>query len=188
MRCSTASIDGSHCYLGLQTKVSDPETGRGIGKGLIFSTWWSFDESDTRVEADGFRELGTHEGRFVGVRRPYRWAIGSYRITLSRSGSETARGRPVDWFDLSIEPLGSDTTDGGHAEPAGLRESIGGIRFPRKKPDRPAAIDPGGLLFLEVYSGAHTWADVAPWHFEVRDRSHKGGSPAKLALTIETPT
>src|SRR5271165_2971434 len=35
------SIDDSTCYLGMQTDVSDPRRGQGIGKGLIFSTWWT---------------------------------------------------------------------------------------------------------------------------------------------------
>ena len=29
--------------------MSDPDTWEGRGKGLIFSTWWSFDVSDLRV-------------------------------------------------------------------------------------------------------------------------------------------
>ena len=169
----SGSVDGSACYLGLQTNVSHPATGRGIGKGLIFSTWWSFDESDARIAQDGFRELGTHEGMFTGIRRPYDWSTGHYRVMLSRSDSETVGGREMDWFDLSIARLASSTdqsTDGGAgAEPerAGPADSIGGLRFPRRNPRRAAKIDPGGLLFLEVYSGARTWDDVAPWHFDV---------------------
>ncbi|MFZ0667427.1 MAG: hypothetical protein WAM97_16860 [Acidimicrobiales bacterium] len=160
------SIDGATCYLGLQTNVSQPETGKGIGKGLIFSTWWSFDQSDTRVAEDGFRELGTHEGKFVGVRRPYPWTTGAYRVALSRSESELVGGRQSDWFDLWITPL--DTEGSGDARPVaiGPRVWIGALRFLRKAPDRPATIDPGGLLFLEVYSAASTWADVMPWHLD----------------------
>ncbi len=151
------SIDGSQCYLGLQTDVFSPGSGRGIGKGLIFSTWWSFDEDDTRVADDGFRQLGTHEGTFVGVRRPYEWTTGDYRVTLRRSTAETVGGRTFDWFDLSMTP----------ALPAGADEWIGALRFPRRTNRVPASIDPGGVLFLEVYSGARTWADVDRWSVDV---------------------
>jgi len=147
------SIDGSGFYLGLQTDVAHPGLGRGIGKGLIFSTWWSFDAADTRLVPGGFREMGTHEGRFIGVRRPYPWGAGRYRVSLARSGPDVANGRAMDWFELSIA-----------TRPDGQGELIGGLRFPRRSPGSPASIDPGGLMFFEVYSGAATWRDVAPWH------------------------
>ncbi len=161
------SVDGAQCYLGLQTNVSQPETGRGIGKGLIFSTWCSFDESDTRIAEDGFRELGTHEGRFVGIRKPFQWTTGDYRVRLSRAESEVVDGRGMDWFDLSITPLGAIAPDPSRPEPVGPSVWVGGLRFPRRVPFRAATIEPGGLLFLEVYSGARTWSDVTPWHVDV---------------------
>ena len=95
------TIDGSTFYLGLQTDMSDPERLRGAGKGLIFSTWWTFDASATRLAPGGFRELGAHEGRFVGVRQPYPWVVGDYRITLVRS--EPTAGCP-------FLPTGSTST------------------------------------------------------------------------------
>jgi hypothetical protein len=161
------SIDGSMCYLGLQTAIVRPGSLVHVGKGLIFSTWWSFDASDTRLAPGGFRELGTHEGNFVGVRRPYRWTIASYRVTLSRSEAEVARGRVLDWFDLSIQSIGAIGPDLVRPAPTGPREWIGGIRFPRRDPDHAAAIEPGGSLFLEVYSGAHAWEEVPPWDVDV---------------------
>ena len=94
-------IDGSTFYLGLQTDIWDPERVRGVGKGLIFSTWWTFDADATRLAPAGFRELGTHEGRFVGVRRPYPWVVGDYRVTLVRS--EPAA-------QLAFPPTGSTST------------------------------------------------------------------------------
>jgi hypothetical protein len=174
----SGSIDGSPCYLGLQTNVSHPAKGRGIGKGLIFSTWSSFDESDTRLAADGFRELGTHEGTFIGVRKPYRWSTGDYRITLSRSDTEMVGGRAMDWFDLSIRHLGENVIAGVDAPESGRGDSIGGLRFCRRNPAEAAQIDPGGLLFLEVYSGARTWADVAPWHLDVMAYADGARCPA----------
>jgi hypothetical protein len=150
------SIDGSAFYMGLQTNVSNPELGRGTGKGLIFSTWWSFDVADARLGEDGFCELGTHEGKFIGVRRPYPWTTGRYRVTLARSVTEVVDGREMDWFDLSIA-----------TRPNGDEKLVGGLRFPRRSPGSPASIEPGGLLFFEVYSGASNWDDVAPWYVDV---------------------
>lgn len=161
------SVDGAQCYLGLQTNVSDPGTGRGIGKGLIFSTWSSFDESDSRIAADGFRELGTHEGRFLGIRKPFQWTTGDYRITLSRAESEVVDGRGMDWFDLSVTPIGAFTPDLSRPAPVGPSVWVGGLRFPRRLPHTAATVQPGGLLFLEVYSGARTWLDVTRWHLDV---------------------
>ena len=161
------SIDDAPCYLGLQTNVSHPGTGRGIGKGLIFSTWSSFDESDSRIAVDGFRELGTHEGRFVGIRKPFQWTTGDYRIRLSRSESEVVDGRGMDWFDLSVTPVGAITPVLSRPEPIGPSVWVGALRFPRRVRHRAATVRSGGLLFLEVYSGARTWSDVTPWYLDV---------------------
>lgn len=155
----SGSIDGAACYLGLQTDVSDPSTGGGAGKGLIFSTWWSFDERDLRVAPGGFRELGTHEGRFIGVRNRFEWGVGSYRVTLARTDADQDQGHDLDWFELAIAPVDGDAE--GEAVP------IGALRFPRRRDRVPARIDPGGVLFLEVYSRAPTWADVARWDVDV---------------------
>jgi hypothetical protein len=161
------TIDGSACYLGLQTDIFRPDLGRGIGKGLIFSTWWSFDANDTRVASDGFGELGTHEGRFVGIRRPYAWTAGDYRVALSRSDAELVGGRVMDWFDLSIEPVGRVAAGADRPSPVGPRYWIGAIRFPRRHAEVAAAVETGGVMFVEVYSRARSWGDVAPWRIDV---------------------
>jgi len=175
------TIDGSACYLGLQTDIIHPDGYYGVGKGLIFSTWWSFDANDTRVAADGFLELGTHEGRFVGIRRPYEWTGGDYRVALSRAGAELVGDRLTDWFDLTIEPLGQITVGEDRPSPIGPRHWIGAIRFPRRRPQVAAAIEPGGLMFIEVYSGAFTWADVAPWQVDVM--AYANGVPCASGTT-----
>ncbi|MBX3285077.1 MAG: hypothetical protein KF703_07015 [Actinobacteria bacterium] len=155
----SGSIDGSACYLGLQTDVSDPSAGRGVGKGLIFSTWWSFDDADLRIAPGGFCERGTHEGRFIGVRNTFDWGVGSYRVSLARAGADRADGREFDWFELTI------AEDGPHG--GGAATLIGALRFPRRRSGIPARVDPGGILFMEVYAGAATWRDVARWDVDV---------------------
>ncbi len=167
-------IDGSQFYFGLQTDIQHPETMEGVGKGLIFSTWWSFDEADIRVAADGFHQLGTHEGKFVGVRRTFDWGVGDYRVCLSRANVDVVDGRELDWFDLTIAPIAplsvSDPTVlSALGRPGEIGEGtwIGAMRFPRRTPGVPARIEPRAPLFLEVYSGADTWAEVEPWRVDL---------------------
>lgn len=164
----SGSIDGSQFYFGMQTDIQHPVSMMGVGKGLIFSTWWSFSESDIRVADDGFFQLGTHEGRFVGVRRTFEWGVGDYRLTIARADVEVVDGRELDWFDLTITPT-SPKIPGADArpEPTGEPAWIGAMRFPRRTPGVPARVDPRAPLFLEVYSGADRWREVPVWDFDV---------------------
>ena len=160
-------IDGSTFYLGLQTDMSDPERSRGAGKGLIFSTWWTFDAGATRLPPEGFRELGTHEGRFVGVRRPYPWAVGDYRVTLVRSEPAGQLQVPADWFDLFIQPTDPRGICPGRPERVGNPTWIGGLAIPRRHASMPAMIEEGSTAFMEVYSGARRWGDIPPWDVDL---------------------
>jgi hypothetical protein len=163
-------IDGAQIYFGIQTDVFKPSrpdpgwgTGDTIGKGLIFSTWWSFDAADTRVADDGYIQLGTHEGRFVGVRRPYEWTVGHYRVRLARGEA----GGDGDWFDLSIQSIGA-AVPSGRPEPTGAQHWIGALRFKRADPKIPATISARGSAFLEVYSRAKTFRDIAAWSVDMQ--------------------
>ena len=147
---------------GIQTDVYRPDVG-GIGKGCIFSTWWTFDATDTRPESDGFIQLGTHEGRFVGVRRAYEWGVGDYRLTLARADPEG----DGDWFAMSIQPIGPVVTPGVRPLPTGPVAPLGALRFRRANPDRPATISPAGPAFIEVYSNAATYADIDDWSLDL---------------------
>ena len=160
-------IDGSTFYLGLQTDMADPERGRGAGKGLIFSSWWTFDAGATRLPPGGFRELGTHEGRFVGVRRPFPWAVGDYRVTLVRSEPAGQLQVPADWFDLYIQPTAPRGTGLGRPELVGNRTWIGGLAFRRRHASTPAVIEEGATAFMEVYSRARRWSDIPPWDVDL---------------------
>ena len=146
-------IDDQMFYFGVQTDVHHPD-GFSTGKGWIFSTWWTFELSDTRVPPDGFVQQGTHEGRFVGVRRNLDWTAGGCVARLQRA--EPAGDG--DWFDLWVEPDGETPV------------WIGSLRFKRRDPAVPARIAPTGPAFLEVYSGARRYGDIPEWHVDAMVR------------------
>ncbi len=174
-------IDGSPFYLGLQTDIWDPGRARGAGKGLIFSTWWTFDVGATRLAPGGFRELGTHEGRFVGVRRSYPWVVGDYRITLARSEPTTELHIAADWFDLYIEPTAPRGAGLGRPEVVGDRTWTGGLAFPRRRASRPAMIEEAATAFMEVYGGARRWGDIPAWDVDLM--AYGDGKPCPRGAT-----
>ena len=175
------SIDGSAFYLGLQTDISDPSRLRGAGKGLIFSTWWTFDAAATRLAPGGFTELGTHEGRFVGVRRPYPWALGDYRVTLVRSEPAVHLHIPADWFDLTIQPTAPRTSGSGRPETVGDQTWIGSLAFPRQRPSTPATIERSSTAFMEIYSRAQRWSDITQWDVDLM--AYGDGQPCPRGAT-----
>ena len=174
-------IDGSTFYLGLQTDIWDPGRVRGTGKGLIFSTWWTFDAGATRLAPEGFRELGTHEGRFVGVRRPFPWVVGDYRVTLIRSEPAAQLHVPADWFDVYIQPMAPRGTGPGRPELIGVRTWIGGLAFPRRHASMPAMTEEASTAFMEVYSRARRWGDIPPWDVDLM--AYGDGQPCSRGAT-----
>ncbi len=174
-------IDGSTFYLGLQTDIQDPERVRDAGKGLIFSTWWTFDVGATRLAPGGFRELGTHEGRFVGVRQTYPWVVGGYRITLVRSEPAVQLTVPADWFDLYIQSTTTWGIGSGRPELVGSRTWIGGLAFARRHGSVPATIEETSTAFMEVYGRARRWADVPPWDVDLM--AYGDGQPCPRGAT-----
>jgi hypothetical protein len=86
---------------------------------------------------------------------------------LSRAAAEAVGCNTLDWFNLSIQPLAPIAPGDARPDPLGPGAWIGAIRFPRRSARRAATIDPEAVMFLEVYSGARTWSDVAPWHVDV---------------------
>jgi hypothetical protein len=166
---ASSEIDGTSFYLGIQTNVNRPSVG-GVGKGFIFSRWETLDAADGRVAAGGFMEQGTHEGRFVGVRRPYEWQAGTeYTLRLSRG----AQDGPADWYDLTLIE-----------RPSGDQVDLGGLRFPRRDKAHPATIKPRSTTFTEVYSGAGDYSEVPRWRLATRARGD--GVPA-LSARSEYP-
>ena len=79
-------IGGIGQYCGLQTDLIRPTLQGGVwsGKGLIFSRWGQCSIADARVEPDGWLEAASHEGNFVGVRRPFDWGPGHFCAESNR--------------------------------------------------------------------------------------------------------
>jgi hypothetical protein len=174
-------IDGSTFYLGLQTDIWDPGRLKGAGKGLIFSTWWTFDADATRLAHGGFRELGAHEGRFVGVRLPYPWVVGDYRVMLVRAEPAAELDVPADWFDLYIQPTAPRGTGPGRPEPVANRTWVGGLAFPRRHASTPTMIEASSTAFLEIYSGVRRWDDIPPWDIDLM--AYGDGQPCPNGAT-----
>ena len=156
------NIDGHQIYFGIQTDVYQPDVG-GVGKGCIFSTWWTFDARNTRPVEGGFIQLGTHEGTFVGVRRVFEWGIGDYRLTVEREEPEG----DGDWFSMSIQPIAPVSVAGVRPSPVGPAVALGALRFRRADSAVPATIGPSGPAFLEVYGEAGTYRDITDWSFDL---------------------
>jgi hypothetical protein len=151
-------------YGGIQTNVQHPD-GHSVGKGAIFSTWWTFDEADAEVvEPDGFYQLGTHEGKFLGVRRPFAWGAEHLRFSISRGPENVSRGGR--WFGCSVSRLSAGGSPVARAEVVGEPIRIGALRF-RDEKGLPPTIGRSPLSFLELYSDARTYADIADWHIDV---------------------
>jgi hypothetical protein len=174
-------IDGSAFYLGLQTDIRDPSRAQGAGKGLIFSTWWTFDAGATRLAPGGFRELGTHEGRFVGVRRAYPWVLGHYRVSLVRSEPADQSPVPADWFDLFIQSTAPRGADSNRPSLVGDRTWLGGLAFARRHGSTPARIEENATAFMEVYGGVQRWGDIPPWDVDLM--AYGDGQPCPRGTT-----
>lgn len=158
-------IGGELTYGGIQTNVQHPE-GHSLGKGAIFSTWWTFDERDARVEQpDGFYQLGTHEGKFLGVRRPFHWGAEHLRFSLTRSHERDA-DRGGYWIECTVAKLSGGGTPHDRPSVVGEPLAIGALRFLDAGGVAPT-FGPSPLSFLEIYSDAHTYADIADWHIDV---------------------
>jgi hypothetical protein len=144
---SAVEIDGTQFYLGLQTDINMPGQG-AVGKGFIFSQFGTLERSAIRVAPGGFFEQGTHEGNFIGVRLPFEWTAGSYKLRLHWQESEGA----ADWFALSVTDAASN-----------LEHFAGALRFDRADPATRATIGTRVTSFTEIYAGATDYAEVPLW-------------------------
>jgi len=146
-----AEIDGKQFYFGVQTDLIDNNAG-GVhrGHGITLSQFGTLDKASIKTATDGFFEVGTHEGDFIGVRLPFAWTKGSYKVRLER-GTGDASG---DWFELHI------------VDPKGVDTFAGALKFARKVAGTPATIQNTGTAFTEVYSGATDYANVPKWRVD----------------------
>lgn len=169
-------------YGGIQTNVQHFE-GHSLGKGAIFSTWWTFDERDARVEhPDGFYQLGTHEGKFLGVRRPFEWGVEHLRFSLTRSEhADPERGGC--WVECSVAKLSGGGTPDERPSVVGEPLAIGALRFLDKN-GSPSTFGSSPLSFLEIYSDARTYGDIPDWHIDVM--AYANGTQAR-SLRTEYP-
>ena len=102
-------------YYGIQTHAYDESIMEGDGKGLIFSRWETRDLANARVAPDGWSESSGHEGDFVGVRCPYSWTEGPYRVRLAPDGTDDGG----EWWGVWV----TDLKDGSE-------RWCGSLRFP----------------------------------------------------------
>ncbi|MBF0434872.1 MAG: hypothetical protein HQL77_05795 [Magnetococcales bacterium] len=109
-----AAINNINFYMGLQTDLLNK--GQSQGPGVLFSRWDSQDAVDFQVAPGGFSEVGSHEGRFVGVRKPHPWGVGRWSLNLTRRNAEDPEHV---WLDMTLK---HDT------EPVGV--AVGSLRFP----------------------------------------------------------
>ena len=149
----SSDISGTGYYFGLQTDVQDPISGRGRGKGLIFSRWGTRDLSNVRVAPDGWYQSSGHEGDFVGVRKAYNWGAGDYRARIAADG-EDDEGR---WFGLWI-------TDKATGETAWC----GSLRFPYE--NGKALLENNHVNVVEIYGDPVSIKpiDIPEWHITLQ--------------------
>ena len=140
-------------YFGLQTDIDDPRTGRGRGKGPIFSRWGTRDLANARhSEEDGWTHSSGHEGDFIGVRRSYDWGTGDYRVRIAPDGLEP----DGEWFSLWITDTGTDETTW-----------IGSLKFPLQ--NDTATMQPYSSATIELYGGGTVRPiDIPQWHVSVK--------------------
>ena len=162
-------ISGVGFYFGLQTDIQDPITGRGRGKGLIFSRWLTRDLADTRTAPGGFAQSSGHEGDFVGVRFLYEWTQGEYLLRLAHEEAD----EEGQWFGLWITDL---TT--------GTEAWAGSMRFPFR--NGKALIHGITYTTSEIYGRPIRPIDIPELHVSV-SMPRGDGEPADWGTTDYAP-
>lgn len=133
-------IDDTSYYFGIQTTHV-----------VIFSRFGTNDSSNVRTSSSAYKLVGTNEGDFVSLRLEYDIGTGGYATRLKRAEFDGTG----DWFDLYI------------AKNSNLDSMIyvGGIRFPRKNSQTPAAFRDGGGTWTEFWDNNRSQLSPVPlWH------------------------
>ncbi len=135
-------INGIKLYVGLQTDLKRDH--KSQGPGVIFSRWDTQDPADFRIAPGGFSEIGSHEGRFVGVRQPIDWsAPGRWTLRLTTRDPEPGSDPNHFWLEASLE-----RPDGKEGRPL----AVGALRFP----GREARLTSDLVVTVESYSMGST--------------------------------
>ena len=165
----SSDISGTGYYFGLQTDVQDPISGRGRGKGLIFSRWETRDLSNVRVAPDGWHQSSGHEGDFVGVRKAYNWGAGDYLVRIAADGEDDEGS----WFGLWI-------TD----KATGETTWCGSLRFPYK--NGKALMENNHVSVAEIYGDPVSIKpiDIPEWHITMQKPVADGRTqPAEVHIS-----
>ncbi len=123
-----ASIDGTGTSHGVQT----------IDLALL-SRWGTQDAGEVRPAApDAYVVVRDDEGPYVSLRMPYRLGAGSFTTALRRTGGDAGG----DWFEFAVGRVADGIVD---------ETVVGSMRFPRRRPDRPATFADGGGSWTEYW-------------------------------------
>ena len=136
-------------YGGVQTQAdgytkADPKL-RGIGPGFLFSMWGERSAEAIRPADGGFHQSSGHEGDFVSVRRPYKWAKGKYTYRLTKMDREQVGGKPHTWVGAFVYSHDKDEN-----------VFVGALRFPGEN----LVLNRKVANFVEVYGRRKPVADI----------------------------
>ena len=136
-----ARIGGAAFYGGLQTDMhtrlkEDPLRVRQVGRGVIFSRWGERSYDAIRPAPPGYCDSSGHEGDFIGVRRNYPWAQGTYTYRLIAMDLQITRTGTSVWVGCFVRDANK-----------GDEEFIGALLFPTARPDLSPVIS----SFVEIY-------------------------------------
>ena len=152
-----ARLRGTGFYFGLQTDVYGSRW--PYEKGIIFSRWGTRDLANAKVADGGWSQSSGHEGDFIGVRLPYDWSAGDYRVRLAlEDGGAGEEG----WYGVWITDLSTGITTWG-----------GSLKFPL--PDEPPA-RVNMYSTMEIYGQRLRPVDIPEWHVSLKRPSINGVS------------
>jgi hypothetical protein len=158
-------INGIAFYFGIQTHVYNPAA--QPSRGLIFSRWETRDTENLREADNGWSQSAGYEGDFIGVRAPFSWKKGKYRVFLKMTDSDE-RG---DWYGAWIAPF-SDLSN---------RTYYGSLRFERDQHGK--GIHNNGVAWTEVYFKDDENSPAPFWHVSITQALADGRPPSVITTT-----
>jgi hypothetical protein len=112
--CGVAQISGMQFYGGLQTNINGwagKESRKRVhpGRGAIFSRWSADKKTPIGLDhvrpaaADCLVESAGYEGEFASVRRPFKWAKGTYTWGVTKGEAVDHKGKRATWFTCRVK-------------------------------------------------------------------------------------